>query len=77
MIGGLKELTLDQTKMLHIQVFFMLQINADKTQVTPEGMCWCPNPTPFVGVAVSHAGKKQKYHGLKTFDAYSISGGVS
>lgn len=64
MIGGLKELTLDQTKMLHIQV-------------TPEGMCWCPNPTPFVGVAVSHAGKKQKYHGLKTFDAYSISGGGS
>eukprot|EP00047_Mylnosiga_fluctuans_P017863 m.64967 g.64967 ORF g.64967 m.64967 type:complete len:538 (+) comp7298_c0_seq2:64-1677(+) len=62
MIGGLKELTIDPTKMIHMNP-------------TSEGLQWVPNPQPYGAVGVSHAGKRSKFKGMKSFDAYTISCG--
>ena len=37
---------------------------------------WMPNPQSYGMVTIEHAGKRSKFKGIKSYEAYNISGAV-
>eukprot|EP00051_Salpingoeca_urceolata_P010111 m.123265 g.123265 ORF g.123265 m.123265 type:complete len:519 (+) comp16585_c4_seq1:472-2028(+) len=61
MIGAVKDVTIDPRAVVHMND-------------TPDGPEWEPNPQPFNNIRVDKAGTRSKFKGIKSYEAYSISG---
>lgn len=80
MMGTVKDVTIDPNAVLHVVVRSqhrgsladVCQDNSSSNQ----GPTWAPNPNPFPHISVEKAGTRRKYKGVKSYEAYNISGVV-